>query len=119
MRTIPRPSMTSGRNIIPSAIAQNAVYAYPFLDPETGAQVYWRDVGTLDAFWEANMELLSVTPELNLYDLNWPILTYQAQLPPAKFVFNDEDRRGIALDSMVSGGCVISGARLERSLLFF
>ena len=88
------------------------------MDPQTGERVYWRDVGTLDAFWDANIELLGVTPELNLYDLKWPILTYQAQLPPAKFVFNDEDRRGIALDSMVSGGCVISGARLERTLLF-
>ncbi len=107
-----------GRNIIPSVISHDNVFAYPFLDPQTGERVYWRDVGTLDAFWDANIELLEVTPELNLYDLKWPILTYQAQLPPAKFVFNDEDRRGIALDSMVSGGCVISGARLERTLLF-
>jgi glucose-1-phosphate adenylyltransferase len=107
-----------GNNIIPSVIAQNNVYAYPFLDPQTSERAYWRDVGTLDAFWDANMELLSITPELNLYDLDWPILTDQAQLPPAKFVFNDHDRRGIATDSMVSGGCVISGAQLERSLLF-
>ncbi|MGI9288516.1 MAG: glucose-1-phosphate adenylyltransferase [Pseudomonadales bacterium] len=107
-----------GKNVIPSIIAEHKVYAYPFRDPETGAKAYWRDVGTLDAFWEANMELVSVTPELNLYDQDWPILTYQPQLPPAKFVFNQDHRRGMAVDSMVSGGCIISGARLNRSLLF-
>lgn len=92
--------------------------AYPFRDPETGARAYWRDVGNLDAFWIANMELIDVTPELNLYDDVWPILTYQSQLPPAKFVFNDNGRRGMGVDSMVSGGCLISGAYLERTLLF-
>jgi glucose-1-phosphate adenylyltransferase len=107
-----------GKDIIPKLIAGGKVFAYPFRDPQTGARAYWRDVGTLDAFWQANMELMSVSPELNLYDLEWPILTHQAQLPPAKFVFNDPDRRGMAVDSMVSGGCLISGARLERSLLF-
>jgi len=107
-----------GRDIIPSIIDEHQVYAYPFRDPATGARAYWRDVGSLEAFWEANMELLSVTPELNLYDAEWPILTHQVQLPPAKFVFNDETRRGMAVDSMVSGGCVISGARLNRTLLF-
>ncbi len=107
-----------GQDIIPSVVGQRKVYAYPFRDSRTGARAYWRDVGTLDAFWEANMELLSVTPELNLYDAEWPILTYQVQLPPAKFVFNDDERRGMAVDSMVSGGCVISGARLNRTLLF-
>ncbi len=107
-----------GRDIIPSLIGKNAIYAYPFRDPDTGERAYWRDVGNLDAFWTANMELLGVTPELNLYDQDWPILTEQAQLPPAKFVFNDDDRRGMATDSMVSGGCLISGARLDRSLLF-
>ena len=107
-----------GNDIIPAIIKQHHVYAFPFRDPETGAKAYWRDVGTLDAFWEANMELVSVTPELNLYDQNWPILTYQPQLPPAKFVFNQDHRRGMAVDSMVSGGCIISGAKLDRSLLF-
>ena len=107
-----------GKNIIPSIIDRHHVAAFPFRDAHSGKRAYWRDVGTLDAFWEANMELLSVTPELNLYDQQWPILTYQAQLPPAKFVFNDDARRGMAVDSMVSGGCVISGARLNRSLLF-
>ena len=92
--------------------------AYPFRDPRSGEQAYWRDVGTLDAFWEANLELIGVTPPLNLYDKHWPIWTYQEQLPPAKFVFDDEDRRGMAVDSMVSGGCVISGATVRHSLLF-
>jgi glucose-1-phosphate adenylyltransferase len=84
----------------------------------TDGEPYWRDVGTIDAYWEANMELTKVVPELNLYDSNWPIWTYQEQMPPAKFVFDDEDRRGMAIDSMVSGGCVISGATVRRSLLF-
>ena len=79
---------------------------------------YWRDVGTIDAYWEANMEMTKVTPELNLYDKEWPIWTYQEQLPPAKFVFDDEDRRGAAIDSLISGGCIISGATVKRSLLF-
>jgi glucose-1-phosphate adenylyltransferase len=79
---------------------------------------YWRDVGTLDAYWEANMELAKVTPDLNLYDRDWPVWTHQEQLPPAKFVFDDEGRRGMAVDSMVSGGCIVSGARVRRSVLF-
>jgi glucose-1-phosphate adenylyltransferase len=107
-----------GTNVIPSIIDQHKVYAFPFRDAKTGGRAFWRDVGTLDAFWEANMELVSLTPELNLYDQDWPILTHQAQLPPAKFVFNEEGRRGMALDSMVSGGCLISGAKLTNSLLF-
>jgi len=107
-----------GKDIIPSIIERKQVYAYRFRDPVTGRKAYWRDVGTVDAFWEANLELVGVSPELNLYDDRWPILTYQLQLPPAKFVFNDEDRRGMAVDSMVSGGCVISGGYLNRSLLF-
>ncbi len=107
-----------GKDIIPSVIGRYRILAYPFRDVQTGAQSYWRDVGTVDAFWEANMELTRVSPELNLYDETWPIWTYQEQLPPAKFVFDDDDRRGMAVDSMVSGGCVISGARISRSLLF-
>jgi glucose-1-phosphate adenylyltransferase len=83
-----------------------------------GGVPYWRDVGTVDAYWEANMELTKVTPDLNLYDKAWPIWTYQEQLPPAKFVFDDETRRGFAVDSLVSGGCIISGATVRRSLLF-
>jgi glucose-1-phosphate adenylyltransferase len=79
---------------------------------------YWRDVGTLDAYWEANMELAKVTPDLNLYDLDWPVWTYQEQLPPAKFVFDSDGRRGMAVDSIVSGGCIVSGASVRRSVLF-
>jgi glucose-1-phosphate adenylyltransferase len=107
-----------GSDIIPSVIGRYRVMACPFRDPKSGKQAYWRDVGTVDAFWEANQELIGVTPPLNLYDELWPIWTYQEQLPPAKFVFDDDVRRGMAVDSMVSGGCVISGATVRHSLLF-
>ena len=107
-----------GKNIIPALIETHIVNAYPFLDLQSGEQSYWRDVGTIDAYWAANMELIGVKPDLNLYDKKWPIWTYQAQTPPAKFVFNDDDRRGEAVDSMVSGGCVISGSKVTHSLLF-
>ncbi|WP_297528395.1 glucose-1-phosphate adenylyltransferase [Thiohalobacter sp.] len=107
-----------GKDIIPRVIDTHRVVAYPFRDPATGRQAYWRDVGTVDAFWAANLELIGVTPELNLYDADWPIWTYQEQLPPAKFIFDDDDRRGMAVDSMVSGGCIISGAKVRHSLLF-
>ena len=107
-----------GKNIIPSIIENYQVYAFPFRDPKTGEQAYWRDVGTLDAYWEANMELVSVVPKLDLYDRDWPILTEQIQAPPAKFVFDHADRRGEAIDSMVSAGCIISGASVKRSLIF-
>jgi glucose-1-phosphate adenylyltransferase len=83
-----------------------------------GDRPYWRDVGTIDAFWEANMDLTHVVPELNLYDDQWPILSTQPQLPPAKFVFDDDTRRGTALDSLVSDGCIVSGAAVRRSILF-
>ncbi len=107
-----------GKDVIPAVINKYRAYAYDFRDPLTETQGYWRDVGTVDAFWEANLELIGITPELNLYDDQWPIWTYQEQLPPAKFVFDDEDRRGMAVDSMVSGGCIISGAQVRHSLLF-
>ena len=107
-----------GKDILPSLIERYRVMAYPFRDPQGQGQGYWRDVGTVDAYWQANMELIGVTPELNLYDQTWPIWTYQEQLPPAKFVFDDEGRRGMAVDSMVSGGDIISGALVRRSLLF-
>jgi glucose-1-phosphate adenylyltransferase len=107
-----------GKNIIPEAIDNLRVFAYPFEDVRTKAQNYWRDVGTVDAYYEANLELVRVSPELNIYDEQWPIWTYQEQLPPAKFVFDDPDRRGCAIDSMVSGGCIISGSRVANSLLF-
>ena len=106
-----------GKNIIPPSIAQLRVFAYPFHDVETRAQAYWRDVGNLDAFYEANMELVALNPELNIYDHQWPIWTYQAQQPPAKFVLDGDGRRGMAVNSMVTGGCIISGAYVTQSLL--
>ena len=105
-----------GKDIIPSLIENHNVQAFPFAD-ESGEPAYWRDVGTLQAFWKANIDLCSITPELNLYDRDWPIWTYQPQLPPAKFTFDDEGRRGEAIDSLVSGGCIISGARIKRSVI--
>jgi glucose-1-phosphate adenylyltransferase len=111
-----------GHDIIPYLIERYRVYAHRFeqscVGMTEGGPAYWRDVGTIDAFWEANMEMVNVVPDLDLYDKHWPIWTYQEQLPPAKFVFNDEDRRGVAIDSMVSGGCIISGGRVHHSLLF-
>ncbi|PCK08579.1 MAG: glucose-1-phosphate adenylyltransferase [Alteromonadaceae bacterium] len=107
-----------GKNIIPEVIKSKDVYACRFRDHDTEKASYWRDVGTLDSYWEANMELISPEPSLNIYDESWPIWTFQKQLPPAKFVFNDDDRRGFAVDSMVSGGCIISGGKINRSLLF-
>jgi len=114
----PGSSHDFGKDIIPAAIEKYRVYAYPFRDVQSGKQSYWRDVGTVDAFWEANLELIGITPELNLYDKDWPIWTYQEQLPPAKFIFDEDDRRGVAIDSLVSGGCIISGASIHHSLLF-
>jgi glucose-1-phosphate adenylyltransferase len=114
----PDSSHDFGKDIIPNVIDKYRAMAYPFRDAQSGEQAYWRDVGTIDAFWMANQELIGVTPPLDLYDESWPIWTYQEQVPPAKFVFDDEDRRGMAVDSMVSGGCVISGAKVRHSLLF-
>lgn len=111
-----------GKNVIPYLIRNGyRVYAHSFADScvhGEGEPAYWRDVGTVEAYWAANLDLASVTPELNLYDPHWPIWTYQEQLPPAKFVFDDDGRRGMAVDSMVSGGCIISGATVRRSVLF-
>ena len=116
-----RSSHDFGRNLLPHIIGRYRVHAHRFaescVDMPRG-EPYWRDVGTLDAYWEANMELAKVTPDLNLYDHDWPVWTYQEQLPPAKFVFDDEGRRGMAVDSMVSGGCIVSGASVRRSVLF-
>jgi glucose-1-phosphate adenylyltransferase len=107
-----------GKNIIPPAIDTLQVFAYPFTDVKTRAQNYWRDVGTVDAYYEANIELVHVAPELNLYDEEWPIWTYQTHQPPAKFVLDEDGRRGMAINSMVSGGCIISGALVNQSLLY-
>jgi glucose-1-phosphate adenylyltransferase len=117
----PKSSHDFGGDIIPYIIKKYKVQAHRFTDSCVGAEngnYYWRDVGTIDAYWEANMELTKVIPELNMYDREWPIWTYQEQLPPAKFVFNDEGRTGKATDSLVSGGCIISGACITGSVLF-
>ncbi len=107
-----------GKNIIPGLIENDKVCAYRFRDHDTDEASYWRDVGTLDSFWLANMELVEPSPALNLYNHDWPIWTFQKQLPPAKFVFDQDGRRGCAIDSMVSGGCIISGGTVRKSLLF-
>jgi glucose-1-phosphate adenylyltransferase len=95
--------------------------AHPFdlscVGTEPGEEAYWRDVGTIDAYWDANIDLTATDPLLNLYDTDWPIWTYQPQLPPAKFVHNQDDRRGMAIESLVSGGCIVSGS-VYRSVLF-
>lgn len=117
----PHSSHDFGHDIIPYLIKKYRVFAHRFTDSCVGAadgNYYWRDVGTVDAYWEANMELTKVVPELNLYDRQWPIWTYQEQLPPAKFVFDNEERRGHATDSLISGGCIISGANIRNSVLF-
>jgi glucose-1-phosphate adenylyltransferase len=107
-----------GKDIIPELIAKVPVYAYRFYDENKKAAKYWRDIGTLDAYYEANMDLCQVNPEFNLYDPEWPLRTYQVQAPPAKFVFADEGRRcGQALDSIISAGCIISGSRVAGSVL--
>ncbi|MGH7236738.1 MAG: glucose-1-phosphate adenylyltransferase [Nitrospiraceae bacterium] len=109
-----------GKNIIPRMIQNSRVFAFKFHDENKKAVKYWRDIGTLDAYWEANMDLVAVDPLFNMYDQMWPIRTYQGQFPPAKFVFADDyegGRMGIALDSIVCGGCIISGARVQNSVL--
>jgi glucose-1-phosphate adenylyltransferase len=106
-----------GKDIIPLCVAKHRIHAYPYRDEIHTGKAYWRDVGTVDSYYQANMDLMDISPELDLYDKRWPIWTYQEQLPPAKFVFNDEGRRGMAVDSMVSHGCIVSGSQVARSLL--
>jgi glucose-1-phosphate adenylyltransferase len=109
-----------GRDILPSLIGRADIRAHSFTTSSVNivnGEPYWRDVGTLDAYWAANIDLTTVTPELNLYDRSWPIRTFQEQLPPAKFVFDDDDARGQAIDSIVSSDCIVSGATVRRSLL--
>ena len=107
-----------GRNIIPALITTGSVYAYRFYDENKKAAKYWRDIGTLDAYYEANMDLCHVTPEFNLYDPEWPLRTYQPQAPPAKFVFAEQGHRmGMALDSVISPGCIVSGSVIQGSIL--
>jgi glucose-1-phosphate adenylyltransferase len=111
-----------GRDLIPAIVARGEAVAHPFgmscVKSSPEAPAYWRDVGTIDAYWAANLDLTSTIPELDMYDRDWPIWTYQEQLPPAKFVFDDDGRRGMTVDSLVSGGCIISGAAVRRSVLF-
>jgi glucose-1-phosphate adenylyltransferase len=118
----PSSSHDFGKDIIPHAVRSGEAVAHPFgqscVMGGATKEPYWRDVGTIDAYWEANIDLTAVEPSLDMYDKTWPILTYQEQLPPAKFVFNQDGRRGMALDSLVSGGCIISGSTIENSLLF-
>ncbi len=118
--TDPQSAHDFGRNIIPSIIDTHRVFAFPFRDENRKQDAYWRDVGTLDAYYDANMDLVSIDPQLNMYDAHWPIRTYQAILPPPKFVFGSHgpvDRQGCALDSIVCQGTVVSGGRVERSIL--
>lgn len=106
-----------GKDIIPRIIGRNRVFAYNFLDENRKERSYWRDVGTIDAYHEANMDLVSVSPVFNLYDKSWPLRTWQQEYPPAKFVFADPERSGVALDSIVAGGSIVSGGKVEKSVL--
>ncbi len=109
-----------GHNLIPSVISTHRVFTYPFTDENRKTEAYWRDVGTLDAYYDANMDLISVDPQLNMYDADWPIRTYQQNLPPPKFVFAEQGagaRRGHALDSIICQGCIVSGGQVERSIV--
>ncbi len=106
-----------GKDILPKIISKYHVYAYNFVDENQPPTQYWRDVGTVNAYYEANMDLVSVTPVFNLYDKNWPLRTWQQQYPPAKFVFADPYRMGVGLDSIVAGGSIVSGGRVKRSVL--
>jgi glucose-1-phosphate adenylyltransferase len=118
----PKSGHDFGQDVIPRLIRVGyRVMAHRFNEScvhEPNALPYWRNLGTIDAYWEANLELTQVSPALNLYDRDWPIWTYQEQLPPAKLIFDDDNRRGMAVDSVVSGGCVISGATVRQSVLF-
>jgi glucose-1-phosphate adenylyltransferase len=118
----PESSHDFGKDIIPKLVRRGLAVAHSFDEscvkttPE--ADSYWRDVGTIDSYWAANLDLVMPVPSLDIYDPNWPIWTYQQQSPPAKFVFDDDNRRGMAVDSMVSGGCIVSGGTVRRSLMF-
>ncbi len=106
-----------GKDVIPALIGKRTIMSYNFLDEKTEESAYWRDVGTLDGFWQANLELIGVVPPLNLYDSNWPIRTFATQSPPAKFVFDSEDRCGAAVNSLICDGCIVSGARIRNSVV--
>ena len=118
----PSSSHDFGKDLIPAMVARGEVTSHPFdlscVQTGPDAPSYWRDVGTVDAYWASNIDLTATTPELDLYDTDWPIWTYQPTSPPAKFVFDDDGRRGFAVDSLVSSGCIVSGALVRRSVLF-
>jgi glucose-1-phosphate adenylyltransferase len=118
----PASSHDFGKDVIPVAVREGQAQAHPFsmscVSTSAQAKPYWRDVGTIDAFWEANLDLASVTPELDIYDNDWPIWTNQRQLPPAKFVQDAQGKHGLAINTMVSGGCIVSGSNVSNSVLF-
>ena len=114
---LPESQHDFGKNIIPALIGEGRTFAYPFYDENKKAAKYWRDIGTLDAYYEAQMDLCHVNPEFNMYDPEWPLRTYMPQAPPAKFVFAEDWRRGEALDSLISPGCIVSGSRIHGSIL--
>jgi glucose-1-phosphate adenylyltransferase len=113
----PKSSHDFGKDILPRIISKHKVFAHNFVDENSKESLYWRDVGTIDAYYEANMDLVSVSPIFNLYDKHWPLRTWMQQYPPAKFVFADEDRMGVALDSIVGGGSIISGGRAKNCVI--
>ncbi len=113
----PKSAHDFGKDILPRIISKNRVFAYNFIDENNEKSLYWRDVGTIDAYYEANMDLVSVSPVFNLYDKNWPLRTWQQNYPPAKFVFADADRMGTAVDSIVGGGSILSGGRVQNSVV--
>ena len=116
----PNSTHDFGRDVVPRLIESHRVFIYPFVDENKKQAQYWRDIGTIEAYYEAHMDLISITPVFNLYDKDWPLRTYQRQYPPAKFLFAEEGRRmGTALDSMVSSGCIVSGGRVSNSVLSF
>ncbi|HOC02037.1 MAG TPA: glucose-1-phosphate adenylyltransferase [Candidatus Ratteibacteria bacterium] len=113
----PESTHDFGKDVIPSTIGKDRVFAFPFIDENKKETKYWRDIGTIEAYYEANMDLVNVEPVLNLYDSQWPIRTFQEQLPPVKTVFSFGERTGMILDSIVGGGCIISGGKVIRSVL--
>ena len=118
----PESSHDFGKDIIPRVVGEGSAVAHPFgMSSVPSSDVvapYWRDVGTVDAFWSANLDLASISPELNLYDKDWPIWTYQEQLPPAKFVFDKNGQQGVVVNTLISGGCIIEGSNVRSSVLF-
>ncbi|HTM42609.1 MAG TPA: sugar phosphate nucleotidyltransferase, partial [Terriglobales bacterium] len=113
----PNSSHDFGHDILPKMVEDYKIFSFNFIDENKKEALYWRDVGTLEAYYEANMDIVSVSPVFNLYDEHWPIRTHQRQYPPAKFVFAEAGRMGVALDSIVSAGCIVSGGAVRNSVL--